>query len=323
MAVNIPSFTRRPFAINQSDREPKSRSEQLSLFPIEFPDENRYYDVIVRLPLADSDPEVPVGIVSKNYTLVQHHEVLATTVGALASVGFGLSELECELILTEYGSRMALKLRLPQRLDFDPGDGNRMALQMECFNSVDRRIPLRVELTWFRLVCSNGLMVRTNRTYVDRAHNFFLDLKDIREVLTEGLQQVAEDKATCLTWLNISIHCDTLIEWVDGPLRAKWGVLAAARTYHIAKTGFDGVPCNRFEKSLPHEKEMKATIKVPGSAPPASNAFAISQILAWLAKERRDVQEQVGRREDVPKLMDDLLKLAKSKSGSTRQAGGV
>jgi hypothetical protein len=33
----------------------------------------------------------------------------------------------------------------------------------------------------------------------------------------------------------------------------------------------------------------------------------LSQILAWLAKERRDIQEQLGWREQIPELMAPLL----------------
>lgn len=138
VAVTMPTFDCRPFAIDQS-----GGPRQAALFPTLSP-QNKYYDVIVRRPDATLGVEVPVGIVSKRYTLVQHRELFSTALSALASIGVRACEVKAELLLTEYGSRMALRLRLPLRYDLDPGDGCRMALRLECLNSVDRSIPLRM-----------------------------------------------------------------------------------------------------------------------------------------------------------------------------------
>jgi hypothetical protein len=55
----------------------------------EFPfvtGENPYYDEVLRLGQA-GEPDVPVGIVSKSYKLVQHRELFETTVKALREAG--------------------------------------------------------------------------------------------------------------------------------------------------------------------------------------------------------------------------------------------
>jgi hypothetical protein len=31
-----------------------------------------------------------------------------------------------------------------------------------------------------------------------------------------------------------------LVDWIDGPLRHEWGLLAAARVYVVCQTGYDG-----------------------------------------------------------------------------------
>jgi len=43
---------------------------------------------------------------------------------------------------------------------------------------------------------------------------------------------------------------EQLTSWVDGPLRKKWGALAAARTYLICQHGSDGKFVNPFEKGF-------------------------------------------------------------------------
>ena len=53
--------------------------------------------------------------------------------------------------------------------------------------------------------------------------------------------------------------------------------------------------------------EVQSVRSVPGAPQQCRNLFDLSQILAWLAKERRDVQEQLEWREQIPDLMAPLL----------------
>ena len=46
---------------------------------------------------------------------------------------------------------------------------------------------------------------------------------------------------------------------------------------------------------------------VPGTPKESRNLYEVSQILAWLAKERRDVQEQLEWREQIPELLKPLM----------------
>lgn len=45
--------------------------------------------------------------------------------------------MTCELTLTTYGERMALRIELPSQYGLDVGDEEPMALRFQCFNSVD------------------------------------------------------------------------------------------------------------------------------------------------------------------------------------------
>jgi hypothetical protein len=57
----IPAFTRRPFQIDRG--VPASAV-------------NPNYEMVVRLPTDEDPAEVPVGLVSRQYQLIQHHEIL-------------------------------------------------------------------------------------------------------------------------------------------------------------------------------------------------------------------------------------------------------
>src|SRR4051812_43694778 len=56
----IPIFDRRPFGF---ETQPSGLSE------------NQFYDLIVRRPAGGSTAEMPVGVVSKTYSLIQHRDI--------------------------------------------------------------------------------------------------------------------------------------------------------------------------------------------------------------------------------------------------------
>src|SRR2546425_478571 len=136
----IPTFSRRPFAVLRGNR-----SEEAV---------NHSRDLIVR-----TKDDVPVGVVSKHYRLIQHVEVFDLAVEALKRAGVALTEVTCDLTLTRYAERMLLRLQLSDEYGLDPGDDNPMGLRLQCFNSVDGSTRFMAVLGWFRFVCSNGLIV--------------------------------------------------------------------------------------------------------------------------------------------------------------------
>lgn len=69
----IPTFERRVFGAEQHGEDLVRLNERL--------------DTIVRLPFREDDWCVPVGVVSKNYALVQHTAVLRAAIDGLVSAG--------------------------------------------------------------------------------------------------------------------------------------------------------------------------------------------------------------------------------------------
>jgi len=124
---------------------------------------NARLDMIVRRATAQGEMPVPTAVVSKRYVLVQHNAVIAALENALRAADVEPLDLRCRLTLSESGARMGIRVELPERFAFSAPDGHSMALTFECFNSVDRTVPLFALLGWFRFVCSNGLVVGTTR----------------------------------------------------------------------------------------------------------------------------------------------------------------
>jgi hypothetical protein len=298
----IPRFDRRPFAMSSVGSRPLENAPMPSASG-----ENGLYDLIVRLRLNQRDAEMPVGIVSKHYTLVQHREVAERAAEAINSAGVKLDQVSAELTLSASGSKMAITFTLPEKFDFDPGDKLILKLRFHCVNSVDGQCRLKIMLGWYRFVCGNGLVVGTSRLDQRFVHNEYLKLPDMTGVLTDGLEAAKEERASLTTWIRSRIEESRLDKWLDGLLCEKWGPLAAARVHLICTTGYDGRFAKQGEKAPPHRKGMIQTGHVPGSPSRAENAYHVAQALAWVARSKKDIHDQLDCMVEIPKLMKALL----------------
>ena len=172
---HIPDFERRTFALADPNAELCRLNQRL--------------DTIVRKPTADDKTFVPVGVVSKEYVLIPHNEVVDIAERALRSANIDPRLVWAELDITEYGERMNLSLYLPDNFTFDPGDGNRMALRLELFNSVEGSTRFRALMGWFRFVCSNGLIIGITKSDFRRRHIGNLRISDVSAVLLSGIKE--------------------------------------------------------------------------------------------------------------------------------------
>ncbi len=293
---HIPAFERRDFNLSQQENElfrPNARP-------------NARLDTIARLPFGDDKALVPVGVVSKDYALVQHTSVLDVATKALEHAQIALGDVKAELKITEYGERMALSLYLPKKYEFDPGDGNPMALRLECLNSVDGSTRFRALMGWFRFVCSNGLIIGVTRTDMRRRHVGDFRLEDIGKILSSGLNESEKEKQNFESWRKSSVTLKQVAPWAEKAVRKTWGFKAAARTFHIARTGADVEIVGQYKGTTPTTIPFRKAKIVPGAPRECRTLYDVSQILAWLAKERRDLQEQLEWREKIPKLMESL-----------------
>ena len=286
---HIPVFEERPFGLAPVESQSSRNNEKLN--------------VIIRLPHGNDNNFVPVNVVSKNYTLVQHIDVFDTAVKALESSNIDLDNVAVQLKITQYGERISLNMYLPDNYNFDPGDGHPMALRFECLNSIDGSTRFRVLAGWFRFVCSNGLIVGKSYSDVHRRHIGNIRLEDVQRTFESIIEGAENDRSQIFSWRKTEITIDALKPWIEGSLCKAWGLKAAVRAFHIALHGWDvNITDGYREKSLTNI-QVKRVQKVPGAPEECRNLYDLSQILAWLASERRDVQEQLEWREKIPELI--------------------
>ena len=303
---------------------------RIALFAIEGGGVNKNLNLVVREPLkqnqgyllpSDNQVEIPIATVSGQYELVQHHDVLEALETALKQIhnldpdrNCDPEHLDAELTLTEYGERMQVSWTLPN-YDFDPGDHHPIVLKVNAFNSVDKTTALSINLSWYRLVCSNGMMFGTADARLRRIHLQSRKSEDIKKFLQKQLRRAPKAQSLYKQWYEKTVFHEAkpsqvqIEHWIDETVAKRWGVHAAAKAYHIAKTGYDGELVNPFEQDVkPHEREVQCKDKVPGSFAPVRNAYDISQVLSWLASQRGAIQDRLDRTMDIPYLMRALLK---------------
>jgi hypothetical protein len=267
---------------------------------------NHFHDVIVRMPLKSGDAEIPVGVVSKQYALIQHRRLFEEARMAIKRAGVEPSEIKARLELTAFGERMHIGLLLPEKYNLNLKD-DKMGLRLECFNSVDGSMKFTCVIGWLRFVCSNGLVVGVADTYYKQRHNRFLEMNDIAVMLEAGIEATTRERDTYLAWSKKKVTETKLEQWTNTHLAKRWGVKAAARTWHITRSGQDVDFADPFEKGLATEKSVHFGKAVDGAILPGNTVYAVAQSLAWLAKERRDIQEQLQMKREIHDLLKPLL----------------
>jgi FAD synthase len=94
-------------------------------------------------------------------------------------------------------------------------------------------------------------------------HTERAEVPDIKALISSGIASLSTERKFYGNAMSFRVHPSELQSWIDGELKKKWGTLAAARTYLICETGFDGVFLDPFDKEPPSQKKMKRTEQVP------------------------------------------------------------
>ncbi len=267
---------------------------------------NPHIRSVVRLPVTVTERQIPVGVVSNTYNLAQHADVVEMCFEGLQAHQIDPSALRCEVGLTPLGEWMNFRAYFPDRFSYNPGDGNKLALRLECFNSVDGSSRLVILLGWFRFICANGLIVGETKADLRDIHDANLDLKVIPEIISKGLAKVKADLERLRRWERSLVELPKFEGWVDDHLAGQWGKKAACRTLHICRSGADVELTDPFAGGKPSEKPIKLLNDVPGASKPAKNLYDVCQALSWVATHRNSADERLEWQGHIPKLIENL-----------------
>ncbi len=265
---------------------------------------NPNLDIVVRSPGLGSPHPVPVGMVSKTYRIVQHHEILERVCGYAAKIP-GATPGQIEVSMTANGERAMFRVDLGDAWSFGP-DGNSVGLQIICRNSVDGSSAVRLHLGWFRFICSNGLVVGVTLGRARMAHTESSDMNSAFAVVESQLEIAKAERENLAKWAKTPVSLDAVRTWADDAVFNEWSTLSAARVWHICRSGRDASFSPPFEKSLPTRRKVKLLSPVPGAPDVAKTVYDVAQGLSWVASRRSDVGEADARQRDIGMLIKAL-----------------
>ena len=261
---------------------------------------NPFLQVVTRRPRDTSDPPIPVGVVSRTYSLVGHRMIAKLCREAIVDrLGVAAEELSYEVGLSELGEWMNFRIYLPRRFNFEDAAGS-LGLRLECFNSVDGSARLAILFGWLRFVCSNGLVIGETRIRIHERHVRGLNLGNIRCRLEAAFESVSADRESMEGWKNAPVKTDSMEKWCRSAVTKVWGKKAAVRVLYICMIGRD------VEVVHPYEAPREVLGRVRGSPERAQNKYDVAQALSFVATDRRNADERVAWQECIPRLVEAL-----------------
>jgi hypothetical protein len=195
---------------------------------------------------------------------------------------------------------------LADSFSFTDAHGKKLDLRLECFNSVDGSSRLVILFGWFRLVCTNGLVIGETKIEIKERHGQTLDLASVPHRIQRALEAVQADRDRMQRWQTEKVGIDMIIPWADEKVAEAWGKKAAARVFHICVVGKDIEIADPFAPGKATQKPIRYLQRVPGSPERAATKYDVSQALSFVATHRRDAEERVSRQADIPRLLECL-----------------
>ena len=267
---------------------------------------NPFLQTVMRKPLSAAERPIPIGVVSHTYSLASHREVAALCRKGLIDAGVEPGDLRYEVGLSELGEWMNFRIYFSETYSFTDSHGTKLDLTLECFNSVDGSSRLVILLGWFRMVCSNGLVIGETKIEIKERHGRSLRLTTIPERIRPALEAVEADRAKMTRWQAEKVSINDIALWANDQLSKRWGKKAAARVFHIYDAGKDIQIEDPFASGAATEKPIRYLGRVPGSPERAATKYDVSQALSFVATHRNNTEERVAWQADIPHLLKHL-----------------
>jgi hypothetical protein len=283
------------------------------------PNDNPRMRLIVRMPEPHDPYERPVAAVSERYDLLQHRVIASWLHDNIEEAGLG--DIAASVVLTQYGERIRITIPLEDRSQ-DVFKDDKYQPEIEVTNSVDKSSAFRVAIRWRRLICLNGMFTMQEDRMRSVHHVELSRTHLVRAFLEERLGQNPDVLERLRTWDETAITREDAQAWCEERLRQRrtWSVENCARLWAILETGYDGRvhPLRRVgARQLLSGYRVSQDKKVPLDGFPVKTAYDMAQILTWITTRQRSVEMQLDGSEEIPQLVEELIKFA-----AERKAGG-
>ena len=266
---------------------------------------NPFLVTVSRKPLSAAGRPVAVGVVSHRYALIQHRDAATLCRKGIVDAGVDAADLCYEVGVSALGEWMNLRIYLPDGYGLRDSQGEKVALRLECFNAVDGSSRLVVLFGWYRFVCANGMVVGESKIEIRERHEQRLEIESIPEGIASSLDAAQADRRRLEDWQEAPVDIENLAPWIDGPVTKRWGKRAAARVLHICRLGYD-VAIDNFAPGPASEKPVRLRGRVAGSPSQARSKYDVAQALSYVATDRNNADDRLGRQAGIPSLIRSL-----------------
>ncbi|MCY4508675.1 MAG: DUF932 domain-containing protein [Acidobacteria bacterium] len=267
---------------------------------------NPFLLTVSRKPGRYGEGPIPVGVVSRRYSLVQHRELATRCRDGLVAGGVDAADLSYEVGVTQLGEWMNFRMYFPDKYGLRDAHGHRVALRLECFNAVDGSSRLIVLFGWYRFVCANGMVIGESKIEIRERHGWPLKIDPISDRIASSLRAAQADRCKLEDWGQTRIAVEDVAPWVDGAVTDRWGKTAAARVFHICRSGHDVELVDFTPRAAASKKLVRSGTPVAGSPSPARTRYDVLQALSFVATKKNDADDRLARQADVPALLQEL-----------------
>lgn len=156
----------------------------------------------------ESEVERLVNVVTKDYTLVRHEEVLDLVRDTVRTMpDFGTPQMG--VALSSGGAKMRAEVVFPD-VALAVAKGDQIAPRITIFNSYDGSWALRGLIGAFRLLCSNGMAVGKVALQYRQEHHQADNTDRLRSVISRGVDMVRNEVGLWESWVD---HVTTQSEY--------------------------------------------------------------------------------------------------------------
>ena len=178
------------------------------------------------------------AIVSKDYRLIRHEEAIERIEAAIHERD-DLGHCEVHTEFYNQGGRMRTTYRFTE-VAVEVQAGDVIKPQLHLCNSYDLSWPLIVHLGAFRVVCTNGLVVREEFFHLRKRHIIALDQMHLRKEVSTALQRFYLQTKEWKNWAERQITEDLYTEVMKAMNLGKKAAEEIEDRVHKEAEGFDG-----------------------------------------------------------------------------------
>lgn len=264
---------------------------------------------------------LPVGVVSPDYALIQHADVLHAAAEGLTRLGIPVAGCEVTVELSPQGEQMVARFTVPGLPRAQPQDGHPLLPTVMLCNSVDGKSALRANLGWFRMICMNGLVIPYAGASLRRRHTHGLSFGEVADIVERELVRADAMRRSLEGLSSAPVTAAAVAEWCDHEVKRAWGAISAMRVFHVATRGMDVTTADPFETAAPSRRRVEDFAPVPGAAPfrsAAGGGYGIDdaavgthhdalQALTWVASRTQNLSQRWEREANALALVARLV----------------